>query len=88
MEQKGLPEAAGAWNLADIGAELRKTYSHPTLTVQGVHKKFEALPEEVTNAARHAECLDCHNAHLTEKNNPLPRDQWPQCRQFQGANRK
>lgn len=55
----------------DIEAELRKAYNHPVLTIQGVHRQFETLPEDVANAARHAECVDCHNPHLTEKGAPF-----------------
>jgi hypothetical protein len=56
--------------LADIEAELRKPYNHPTLTIRGVHRQLETLPEEIVNAARHAECVDCHNPHLTDSENP------------------
>lgn len=56
--------------LADITEDLQKPYSHPTLSVRGVHRQFEALPEEVANASRHAECVDCHNPHLAEKGSP------------------
>lgn len=71
MIGRGYLKVAGGVSFANIDAELRKPYNHPTLTVQGVHNKFEALPEEVVNAARHAECVDCHNSHLTEKGNPF-----------------
>ncbi len=70
MVGKGVLRMAGNASFADIAAELRKPYRHPTLTVQGVHQKFEVLPEQVVNAARHAECVDCHNPHLTEKGRP------------------
>lgn len=70
MVSRGYLKLVGNVSLEDIAVELRKPYSHPTLTVRGVHNKFEALPEEVVNAARHAECVDCHNSHLTEKGNP------------------
>lgn len=70
MVERGYLKIVGGAPLANIGAELNKPYSHPTLTVQGVHRKFEALPESVVNAARHAECVDCHNSHLTEKGVP------------------
>jgi len=70
MVGKGHLKIVGGVPLANIEAELLKPYSHPTVTVNGVHRKFEALPEEVVNAARHAECVDCHNSHLTEKGAP------------------
>ena len=40
------------------------------LTVKGFTANLKTLPEEVVNAARHAECVDCHNSHLTEKGRP------------------
>lgn len=70
MVQKGYLKLTGGVTLADIGADLRKPYSHPVLTVQGVHRKLEALPEEVVNAARHSECVDCHDPHLADKQAP------------------
>jgi len=56
--------------LADIEFELNKSYSHPVMGVSGVHRQFETLPEDVVNAARHSECVDCHEPHLAEKLNP------------------
>ena len=61
---------SGGGQLKDIAAELNKPYSHPTLTIRGVHRKLETLPEEVVNAARHAECVDCHDPHLVDSENP------------------
>ena len=57
--------------LDDIEAELRKPYAHPVLPISGVHQRFEALPEEVVNAARHSECVDCHNPHVVEEGRPF-----------------
>lgn len=57
--------------LADIGQELQKPYNHPTLKISGVHRQGETLPEEQVNAARHAECVDCHNPHRATQENPL-----------------
>jgi len=71
MIKDGLLRTGGSQQLADIEAELRKPYNHPTLTAKGVHRQFEALPEEVVNAARHSECVDCHNPHLTEAAAPF-----------------
>lgn len=42
-------------------------YSHPVVTVSGVHDPAEALPV----STRHAECADCHNPHAA-KNNAAP----------------
>jgi len=68
--QKGLLVETGDLHLVDVEAELRKPYSHPVLTVSGIHLKNEALPEEVSNAARHSECVDCHEPHVLEKLQP------------------
>jgi len=46
--------------LQNITGVYAKTYSHPTMTVSGVHDPVEALP---VNNTRHAECADCHNSH-------------------------
>jgi predicted CXXCH cytochrome family protein len=46
--------------LLNITAEYSKTYSHPTMTVTGVHDPAETLP---VNSTRHAACVDCHNVH-------------------------
>jgi len=70
MAARGYLKESGGVQLADIAAELNKPYNHPTLAVRGVHRKLEALPEEVVNAARHAECVDCHDPHLTDSENP------------------
>jgi len=56
--------------LADIGAELAKPYAHPVLKTQGVHQSLEKLPEDRVNAARHSECVDCHDPHLASKDVP------------------
>jgi hypothetical protein len=71
MVPRGYYKPTGSTSLADIEAELRKPYSHPVLTVKGVHRQKEALPEEMVNAARHSECIDCHNPHLVEKGRPF-----------------
>lgn len=70
MVERGFLKARGNYVLADIYTELRKPYNHPVLTVRGVHQQFEALPEEVANAARHAECVDCHDPHVADRNHP------------------
>jgi hypothetical protein len=70
MIAAGFLKNTGNLNLVDISSELSKPYNHPVLTIQGVHRHNEALPEEVVNAARHSECVDCHDSHLVEKGNP------------------
>ena len=46
--------------LLDVMGAFTKTYSHPTGIVTGIHDSVESIP---VNAARHAECADCHNSH-------------------------
>lgn len=71
MIEKGFLKDTGGLDLVDISLELGKPYNHPVLSIEGVHQKNEALPEEVVNAARHAECIDCHNPHELEKESPF-----------------
>lgn len=71
MVEKGFLKGSVVDTLRNIEAELRKPYNHPVLTVQGAHRRNEILPEEVTNAKRHSECVDCHDPHLTEKDKPF-----------------
>jgi hypothetical protein len=71
MVEKGFLKGNKSNDLRDVEAELRKPYNHPVLTVRGVHRQMEALPEEVVNAYRHSECIDCHNPHLAEKGKPF-----------------
>ncbi len=71
MVQGGYLKSQGASLLRDIANELRKPYNHPVLTIRGVHRQLEALPEEIVNAARHSECVDCHNPHVVEKGKPF-----------------
>jgi hypothetical protein len=70
MVDDGFLKNTGNLDLADIGSQLSKPYNHPVLTIQGVHRKYETLPEDVVNAARHSECVDCHEAHVVEKDKP------------------
>lgn len=60
----------GSYSLRDIAAELNKPYRHPVFEVRDVHRSGEVLPEEVLNARRHSECVDCHNPHLVEAGRP------------------
>lgn len=57
--------------LSDISLELRKAYRHPVYEVRGAHLSSEILPEEIINATRHSECVDCHNPHLSSPSNPI-----------------
>lgn len=71
MITKGYLRSGSSSDLSDIGETLRKPYNHPVLRVRGVHQGAEALPEEVSNAARHSECVDCHDSHVVEKDRPF-----------------
>jgi hypothetical protein len=71
MQRQGYLKDTGKGAPKSIVAELSKPYNHPVSTVSGVHQRNEALPEEVVNAARHSECVDCHEVHLVEKGNPF-----------------
>jgi hypothetical protein len=71
MVKRGLLQNPDEVRLLDIEAELRKPYNHPVLSVQGVHRQFELLPENMVNATRHSECVDCHDPHVVEKNRPF-----------------
>lgn len=71
MSAKGYLRTGGDPALKDIAAELRKPSHHPVFDTRGVHRPGEILPEEVINAARHSECVDCHNPHLSDSANPL-----------------
>ena len=68
---RGFLKSTGNLSLGDIEQELRKPYNHPVLSVSGVHQRNEALPEEVVDAKRHAECHDCHNSHEVTREEPL-----------------
>jgi len=71
MIRDGYFKETGNLNLANIASELSKPYNHPVLTIQAVHPRGERLPEDFVNAARHSECVDCHEPHLVEKGNPF-----------------
>ena len=71
MVTNGYLVKSGRVQLQDIDSELRKSYNHPVLTVRNVHQKREILPENMVNASRHAECVDCHNAHSVSGDNPF-----------------
>lgn len=71
MTLNGYLASKGISKLKDIAADLGKTYHHPVLEVRGAHRSGEILPEELINATRHSECVDCHNPHLTEETRPL-----------------
>lgn len=71
MRAAGYIAEGATAGLNDIGSELRKPYSHPVLDVSGVHQAREVLPEELVNARRHSECVDCHEPHQLQKNAPF-----------------
>lgn len=71
MVADGLLRASGRVNLSNIEADLRKPYNHPVLSTSGVHANNELLPEDIVNAARHSECVDCHEPHQVSGDRPL-----------------
>ncbi|HEY5672272.1 MAG TPA: cytochrome c3 family protein [Malonomonas sp.] len=71
MVTAGYLRDSGSARLLDIEEELKKTYRHPVLTENGVHQRKELLPETLVNAARHAECVDCHEPHKVSRENPF-----------------
>lgn len=48
----------------------RKRYHHPVDETAKHHKQLEVLPEKSPAEPRHVSCLDCHNPHVSENNNP------------------
>jgi predicted CXXCH cytochrome family protein len=62
----------GAVTNVNIRNEFVKMYRHPVQTVSGIHDASESptsalypLPETSPGTIRHAECMDCHNAHYS-----------------------
>jgi predicted CXXCH cytochrome family protein len=69
----------GSVTTLNIKSEFVKTYRHPVQTVSGVHDDSESptssifpMPETSPGAVRHAECMDCHNAHYANNNSGQP----------------
>ena len=71
MVSAGFLNPTSQTNFANIENELRKPYNHPVLTIKGVHYQREILPETQVNAARHSECVDCHEPHLVSEETPF-----------------
>jgi hypothetical protein len=71
MQTRGYLAGGQTSDLSDIVAVLSKPYNHPVLKVANVHRQGESLPEDQINAARHAECVDCHDPHRVTKDNPF-----------------
>ena len=71
MVTAGYLRDSGAAILLNIEEELQKSYRHPVLTENGIHQRKELLPENLVNAARHAECVDCHEPHKVSREKPF-----------------
>ncbi len=71
MEAQGYLLRSGRIELQSIETALRKPYSHPVLSVSNVHHRGEELPETEISAKRHAECVDCHEAHEATREAPF-----------------
>ena len=71
MVSRGLLQGGAVNRLMNLEEDFRKPYNHPVLTIQGIHHKKEVLPETIVNAARHSECVDCHNPHIVSEKQPF-----------------
>ncbi|NTU72416.1 MAG: hypothetical protein HGB10_11445 [Coriobacteriia bacterium] len=49
----------------DVASSMSSTYGHPTTGIQAVHRDTETT-EGVGVGNRHAECVDCHDAHAAQ----------------------
>ena len=47
----------------DIRSEIEKSSSHNVIRYEGLHD----ITESPSNAARHVECVDCHNPHAVQQ---------------------
>ncbi|MBI5101431.1 MAG: hypothetical protein HZB33_06320 [Nitrospirae bacterium] len=56
---------------SDIYSQLLKLSTHRILETSMYHVKGEQLPETDGFKPRHASCDDCHNVHVSEKNEGL-----------------
>lgn len=56
---------------ADIYSVLVKRSNHPVIRTTQFHVTGESLPEKMSSTPRHVSCYDCHNTHLSTKENPL-----------------
>jgi predicted CXXCH cytochrome family protein len=54
----------------EVYYEMRKRYRHQVEETSRYHKKNEVLPEKRPSEPRHVSCLDCHDAHVSEKSDP------------------
>lgn len=68
---EGILRPLGSIDLRDIESELKKKYRHPTIDKVGLHRSGEELPETSPDTPRHAECGDCHKAHLVDPTRPF-----------------
>jgi hypothetical protein len=50
----------------DIETAFSRTYTHPTLTVSGIHSLADSAASFAAGN-RHAECGDCHNVHAAQQ---------------------
>lgn len=71
-----LNKASAAWMknrqpVADVSKDFGKNYRHPVFDKKGQHDAKEVLPEVNPSAARHADCVDCHNAHFLAPSAPF-----------------
>ncbi|MBC8412242.1 hypothetical protein H8E50_01055 [bacterium] len=55
----------------DILSSVIKSSNHPVLQTSQYHITGESFPEKSPSTQRHVSCYDCHNPHLSTKDNPL-----------------
>ncbi len=68
QNKKGKVYIAGGVTVPDLQKVFNKPYRHPVERT-GIHRHGETLPETDRSAQRHAECVDCHNAHFVTRTN-------------------
>ncbi len=56
-------------HMADISAEFAKSSHHP-VEISGAHSPREHSGLRIASPQRHAECVDCHHHHRTERKGP------------------
>jgi predicted CXXCH cytochrome family protein len=66
----------GAHARSDVRTDMNKSYAHPTRDYKNRHSgPAESDPSQFAISPvnhRHAECVDCHNPHVSRTSEPLP----------------
>lgn len=56
---------------SEIYDAFQKRYKHPVDDTALYHRADETLPVDDLSVQRHVSCLDCHNPHMSEHNDPF-----------------